>query len=202
MAALAVLLGGAGIVAVWAVWAGRRDAREEAARARAARSEPGVAPDPTNPFAAPLADQPESIASTLPFVFSALVVVLPSFVLTPLYGGALAAWNWSRVGDHRRAGTVLAYGLAVFALEVGIVAQPRMTDSLGTPGMIASLVAVVGSVVVLDRDQSDLHRQHPGLRTESWVYAVLFGVVLYQCVRALPTAVWIVTGSSASQPHG
>lgn len=195
---LAVLLGGVGVVALWAITAAGRDA-DQAERMKPRSTDSTVRaplPDTANPFAAPTSGD-DPAPDTRPEVFSSTITVVPTLFLTPLYGCTLAAWNWRQVGDHERARRLLASGMAGLALFIGLGELPLHADVVGPlagVGMVGILGLAIGALIVLDRDQANLRRLHPDVRTASWAYAALLGFAIYGGFRLLPTLVWIVRG--------
>lgn len=186
---LAIVLGGFGVVAAWATWAARRDAREAAQPKQPA---PQVAPEPidrANPFA------PPSSQEAAPSVFSQAAVALPTFFFSPLYGGTLSAWNWFRVGDRNRGAKAVGLGVAGYVALVVATAIPKPL------GGVAVLIVAVAAMYVFHRDQGELHKAHPSVGTTHWVYAVAFGFGLLCFAFQFQQFVWILTGDDRLKAH-
>lgn len=203
MLPILIVAGAVALIAAWAVWAARRDAAAEAAARgpvppKAAPAK-GAVSENQDPFAPPA--EPDAPSQPELWVFSPLVTAGPAFVLGPLYGGSVAAWNWYRTGNYRRAAGMLAAGVGI---HVGSEVIVVLLGGSGLDGLVL-LARNVVIVLALFWDQYALADRFPRARTTHWVYMAFFGfaiiccgVNLRDCIRG---EIWVVTGDERYRPE-
>ena len=91
-------------------------------------------------------------------LFTANAVGLHALLFGPLVGGGMAAANWARAGDVRRArlGAAIAVGVSVFMIGFGAFAPPAW-ESLKHAVTVGG---TAGFTMVLWQEQRALWRAH------------------------------------------
>jgi hypothetical protein len=85
-----------------------------------------------NPYAPPPADAADVSLEHEPPLFSPAAIATHTILFSPVFGGIMAAANWSRTGDKARARSTLALGIGatIVLMLLGAVAPDSIRPGL------------------------------------------------------------------------
>jgi len=110
-------------------------------------------------------------------LFGAPAIAAHTVLFTPLVGAGLAALNWRRLGDPRRANKTLLMGVGACALMVVLAALlPESWDAAARGGCIGVTIALA---MALHKEQQPLVARHveAGGALASWIPATVVGTL-------------------------